>query len=70
MRCVHFIGFTDTGQYWRACQIWGKPDFIHRHWDLRAKFGGEYHPDDIMVFAKGTDSDEPKQFSFNDSEVF
>jgi hypothetical protein len=67
MQCVHFVGFRTTGQYWRACQVWGKPDFVHRVWDYRAKFGGERDENDIFVFAKGTEHDEPTPFSFDDS---
>ena len=69
-RAVHFVGFRDTGQYWRACQVFGVPDFIHRFWDVRAKFGGEMAPQDIVVFAKGTDADVPTVYSYDDSREF
>lgn len=66
---THFIGFTDSRQFWMACQVFGKPDFIHRHWDARAKHGGERAPEDILIFAKGTESDPVKPFVFDDSAV-
>ena len=64
---VHFIGFRDTGTFYRAARIFGQPDFIHRHWDVRAKFGGEWEPGDVRVFAVGTDRDAPSPYSFDDS---
>ena len=67
--CTHFIGFTDSKQFWLACQVFGAPDFMHRHWDARTKSGGERGPDDILVFAKGTESDPVKPFVFDDSAV-
>lgn len=63
---VHFIGFRDTGTFWRAVRIFGYPDF----WDTRAAYGGEYVPGDIRVFAKGTDKDEPSPYTFDDSREF
>jgi hypothetical protein len=67
--CTHFIGFTDSKQFWLACQVFGAPDFIHRHWDIRAKFGGELDSNDVLVFAKGTEADPVKDFAFDDSSV-
>ena len=68
---VHFVGFTDTAQYNRACQVFGKPEFIHPRWDVRVKFGGEFDRDnDVLVFARGTDADEPSPWAWNDSERF
>ena len=32
---VHFVGFKDD-RYTTAVRIFGKPDFIHRIWDIRA----------------------------------
>ena len=69
--CVHFVGFKDTGQYWRATKIFGPPDFIHRYWDVRARFGGEFDPtQDIIVFATGQFDDPPRPFAFDDSAHF
>lgn len=69
MRAVHFIGFRCGRQWYNAVRIWGKPDFVHRHWDVRAAYGGERHPDDVLVFATGTDADTPRSPAFNDSFV-
>lgn len=66
---VHFVGFTDSKQYWLACQVWGPPDFIHRQWDARAAWGGERGADDVFVFARGTIDDPPREWSFDDSAV-
>jgi hypothetical protein len=65
---LHFVGFRDTGTFYRAVRVFGRPDFIHRHWDVRAKFGGEWAPGDVRVFATGTDQDAPSQYSFDDSQ--
>lgn len=71
MKCVHFVGFDPTKnemQYWNAVQVFGPPDFVHRFWDSRAAYGGEYDSDsDVRVFAKGTDQDEPKMHAYDDS---
>jgi hypothetical protein len=67
---THFIGFKeDSQQFVNAVQVFGPPDFVHRMWDLRAAFGGEFDPDhDVRIFAKGTEADAPSIYSFNDSE--
>ncbi len=50
---LHFVGFRDGSQLWRAMQIWGIPDFIHRHADFRLVCGGELDEDnDTIVFAE------------------
>jgi len=68
---VHFVGFRDGRQYQSAIKIFGKPDFFHRYWDDRAKFGGEWDSDcDFFVFAVGCENDTPNKYAFNDSEVF
>ena len=64
---VHFVNWTNPEQYWNAVRIWGKPDFVHRYWDSRVK-GGEYHPNDTLIFFTGTESDTPRDPAFNDSE--
>lgn len=68
---VHFVGFKEGSEQWnRACRAFGPPAFVHRVWDVRAKYGGEFDPElDVFIFAKGTEYDEPSQYSFNDSEV-
>jgi hypothetical protein len=66
---VHFVGFRDD-RFWSAVRVFGQPDFVHRNWDARARFGGEFHPADTVVFAQGTDADPPSRFTFDDSSVF
>jgi hypothetical protein len=67
MRCVHFVGFKDD-RFWNAVKVFGYPDFIHRKWDARAKFGGERGPDDVFVFAFDGDENSPiDPYTFNDS---
>jgi hypothetical protein len=65
---LHFVGFRGN-EYRSAVRVFGKPDFIHRHWDARAKHGGELAPDDMIVFAKGTEHDPVVPFTFDDSAV-
>ena len=69
--CVHFIGFdpSDTMKWQRAVAIFGPPDFVHRVWDVRAASGGERAPQDVIVFAKGTDADPPRVHVFDDSAI-
>lgn len=67
---LHFVGFkhpavTKDVRYDRAVKIWGQPDFIHRGWDMRAL--REIADGDIIVFAKGTSDQEPREQSFDDS---
>ncbi len=71
-RCnmLHFVGFRDGSQLWRAMQIFGIPDFIHIKWDSRAAFGGERDDSDIFIFAQGTiDSDPDMVHTVDDSSV-
>ena len=63
MRCVHFIGFRDD-RYWNAVRVFGRPHFIHRWWDKRAR--REIAPDDIVVFAEGEWTQEPHRFNAPD----
>lgn len=62
-RAIHFVGFRGE-EYWAAVKAFGRPDFIHRRWDLRAK--RELHPDDLVVFAKGDENQEPSKISGDD----
>ena len=57
---VHFIGFRDD-RYWNAVRIWGPPAFIHYVWDRRAL--QEIAAGDIVVFATGSDEQEPREFN-------
>lgn len=68
---VHFVGFVEhSQQFENAVQVFGPPDFFHRVWDVRAKFGGEFDPEnDVFIFAKGTENDPPTPFSFDDSSL-
>lgn len=52
-KAIHFVGFRDD-RYWSAVRIWGRPGFIHRRWDQRAR--REIDPDDIVIFAEGDDT--------------
>lgn len=61
---VHFIGFKGE-EYWSAVRIWGRPGFIHRRWDMRAK--RDIDPEvDVVVFAQGTGADQPSVKSGDD----
>ena len=65
---VHFIGFKGE-EFHSAVKVFGKPDFIHRRWDFRAKQEAS-DPTDTIVFARWDDTREPEFRSFNDSEAF
>jgi hypothetical protein len=72
IKAVHFIGFRDDA-YTRAVRIFGKPDFVHRYWDVRAI--GDIAPGDTVVFGRDKDwqrflNNTPSEFAFNDSEQF
>ena len=67
MVCIHFVGFRDSMQFDRAVRVFGPPDFVHRYWDMRAKNGGERGPHDVVVFAIGTDADDPRVYAYDDS---
>jgi len=60
---IHFVGFRGE-EFWSAVRVWGRPDFIHRGWDLRAR--REIAPEDTVVFAKGEFGKEPRLQSFDD----
>lgn len=69
---LHFVGFRHPEQgadirYDVAVRIFGKPDFVHRHWDLRAQ--QEIASGDIVVFANGTADQALELHSFDDSSV-
>jgi hypothetical protein len=53
MPCLHFVGFKDD-RYWNAVKIFGRPDFYHRIWDVRAR--QEIVPGDVAVFANGDET--------------
>lgn len=60
---LHFVGFRGD-EYTRATRIWGKPDYFHQRWDQRIK--RELHPSDTVIFATGTEHDEPSRFNGQD----
>jgi hypothetical protein len=62
-RIVHFVGFRDD-RYWSAVRVWGRPHYIHRGWDLRAR--REIDEIDIVVFADGPYDQAPRVKSYND----
>ena len=65
---THFVGFKNPKDVDRAARVFGKPDFLHRKWDDRARHGGEYDPKhDRFVFAKGTEHDPPSKNAVDDS---
>lgn len=64
---VHFIGFKDD-RFAVAAKVFGRPDFIHRHWDHRAK--AEIADGDVAVFASGNEHDDPTPFAYDDSAHF
>ncbi len=53
-RAVHFVRFEGLHdqQFQNAVRIFGKPDFLHRHWDQRAQ--REIAKGDLVIFAKGS----------------
>ncbi len=61
--CLHFVGFRGD-EYTRAQRVFGTPDFVHPGWDLRAR--REIADGDTIIFARGTEADEPRVRSFND----
>lgn len=65
--CVHFIGFTEMSQFQNAVNVFGKPDFVHRFYDNRAK--QMIVESDVAVFAKGTEATPVVPFNFDDSSV-
>ena len=64
---THFVGFQ-AGRYTLAVKVFGRPDFIHRQWDGRAK--SMVYEGDRVIFATGSELDTPKLWSFDDSGVF
>ena len=82
---LHFVGFWDQNginvhkvtddlrTFHNAVKVFGPPDFVHRHWDHRAK--GDIAPGDTVVFGKKQEWDHfqdnwEAEFAFNDSEYF
>jgi hypothetical protein len=61
---VHFVGFKDERVY-NALKVFGKPDFWHRFWDLRAV--AEVVEGDTVIFATGNEYTTPNVNAFDDS---
>lgn len=71
---VHFVGFRGE-EYHSAVRVFGKPDFVHYHYDVRAAYGGEFAEGDVFVFARAKDwerfqNNRPVKEAHNDSEEF
>lgn len=69
---LHFVGFKDPRyakdeRYWRAAAVFGRPDFLHRGWDMRARC--EIADGDTIIFAKGSLDQPPRAQSFDDSAM-
>lgn len=62
---LHFVGFRGE-EFWSAVRIWGRPDFIHRKWDQRAR--REIGPGDTIIFATGSEADPPSRWNGQDIE--
>ena len=67
---LHFVGFRDGSQFWRAMQVFGIPDFIHVADDARFRFGGELDSLDTVVYATGNEHSLMKEFTVDDSGNF
>lgn len=68
--CLHFVGFKDPRRekderFERARRVFGYPDFLHRGWDQRIRC--EISEGDTIIFAKGSEDQEPSSYSFDDS---
>lgn len=61
--CIHFVGFRDD-RYLNAVRVWGKPHFIHRWWDKRAR--REIAAGDTLIFADGEWTQEPSRYNAPD----
>lgn len=60
---THFVGFRGE-EFWSAVKVWGRPGFIHQRWDQRAR--RDIAEGDTLVFARGTEADEPSRFNAPD----
>jgi hypothetical protein len=49
-------------------KTFGKPDFVHRFWDRRAR--DEVAPGDVVFFAEGDETQPVREFAFDDSANF
>ena len=67
---LHFVGFREGSQLYRAMQLFGIPDFIHVTKDARFLYGGELDPSDAVVYAQGDENTPIKDFTVDDSGNF
>jgi hypothetical protein len=63
-KAVHFVGFRGE-EYNNAVKVYGKPDFIHQHWDERAKT--DIAPGDTVVFGPKAREDRVIERPHDDS---
>lgn len=64
---LHFVGFKDD-RVFNALRVFGRPDFWHRLYDKRAI--AEIVPGDTVIFAKGDETQEVREFTHDDSQMF
>lgn len=62
---LHFVGFKNQARIQGAIRVFGFPDFWHRQWDARAK--AEIQEGDTAIFAEGSEADEPRAVTYDDS---
>lgn len=63
---LHFVGFKDD-RVVVARRVFGRPDFYHRVWDVRA-WQESRVPGDVIIFATGSEADPPQDTSWDDSQ--
>lgn len=64
-RTLHFV---KDDRLHNAVRVWGKPDFYHRRWDMRAVH--EIVPGDVAIFATGCESSPVEPHAWDDSANF
>jgi hypothetical protein len=64
---LHFVGFKDDA-FNRAVRVFGRPDFVHRHYDRRCL--AEIMDGDTVVFASGDDAQPVFPWTYDDSAFF
>lgn len=64
---LHFVGFKND-RIMGALRVFGRPDFWHRVYDSRAL--AEIFPGDTVVFADGDETQDIREFTYDDSAMF
>lgn len=66
MTVTHFIGFPDAHgrTFINAVRAFGRPAFLHRFWDQRAK--REIADGDVIVFADGDENQPVRRWNGDD----